>query len=114
MVRRTSYMFVTGPNVVKTVTHEDVTLEELGGADVHSMTSGVAHFAAADEVDCLMQTRRLMSFLPANNLEDPPQVSSLDPADRAEIKLNTVIPDQPTRSYDMHAVIRGVVDEGDF
>ncbi len=114
MVRDTSYMFVTGPNVVRTVTHEDVSFEQLGGADVHSATSGVAHFAAADEVACLNLVRRLLAFLPSNNLDDPPLRPTEDPADRMDAELDRLVPDQPTKSYDMHEVVRRVVDEGDF
>src|SRR5262245_62164487 len=114
MVQGTSFMFVTGPDVVKTVTHEVVDFEGLGGASVHSTISGVAHFAAEDEASCLDQVRRLLSFLPANNLDDPPHRPTADPADRMDEALNSIVPDQPTRSYDMHAVIRTIVDDGDF
>ncbi|HYW86281.1 MAG TPA: acyl-CoA carboxylase subunit beta, partial [Chloroflexota bacterium] len=114
MVHGTSFMFVTGPDVVKTVTHEIVDFEGLGGASVHSSTSGVAHFAAEDEAQCLDQIRRLMSFLPSNNLDDPPACASSDPVDRMDDALDSLVPDQPTRSYDMHLVIRAVVDDGDF
>src|SRR5262245_15829477 len=114
MVQGTSFMFVTGPDVVKTVTHEVVDFEGLGGASVHSSTSGVAHFSTEDEAGCLDQMRRLMAFLPSNNVDDPPVRVTTDPVDRMDVSLDTVIPDQPTRSYDMHAVIRAVVDDGDF
>jgi propionyl-CoA carboxylase beta chain len=114
MVEGTSFMFVTGPDVVKTVTHEVVDFEGLGGASVHSGTSGVAHFAAVDEASCLDEVRRLMSFLPANNLDDPPVKRTNDPVDRMDDALNAIVPDSATRSYDMHQVIRSVVDEGDF
>lgn len=114
MVRNTSYMFVTGPNVVKTVTHEDVTFEELGGADVHSTTSGVAHFAADNEVEALETIRRLVSFIPANNREDPPRVPCDDPFDREDADLDTLVPENPNKPYDMLDVIRKVVDYGDF
>ena len=114
MVEGTSFMFVTGPDVVKTVTHEEVDFEDLGGATVHNATSGVAHFAAEDEAACLDQVRRLLSFLPSNNVDDPPLLRSADPIDRMDDALNDIIPDQPTRSYDMHQVIRSVVDDGDF
>jgi acetyl-CoA carboxylase carboxyltransferase component len=114
MVHGTSFMFVTGPDVVKTVTHEIVDFEGLGGASVHSSTSGVAHFAAEDEAQCLDQIRRLMSFLPSNNLDDPPARAPSDPVDRMDDALDSLVPDQPTRSYDMHLVIRAVVDDGDF
>ena len=114
MVEDTSFMFVTGPDVVKTVTHEVVDFEGLGGAGVHSSTSGVAHFASPDEPACLDEVRRLMSYLPSNNLDDPPLRRTSDPIDRMDDALNDVVPDQPTRSYDMHTVIRSVVDERDF
>src|SRR5215216_1390960 len=114
MVHGTSFMFVTGPDVVKTVTHEVVDFEGLGGASVHSSTSGVAHFAADDEPGCLDQIRRLMGFLPPNNLDDPPLRATSDPVDRMDAALDTLIPDQPTRSYDMHEVIRSVMDDGHF
>ena len=114
MVQGTSFMFVTGPDVVKTVTHEVVDFEGLGGASVHSSTSGVAHFAAEDEAQCLGDVRRLVGFLPSNNLDDPPTRATADPPDRMDDALNAIVPDQPTRSYDMHQVIRSVVDDGDF
>jgi acetyl-CoA carboxylase carboxyltransferase component len=114
MVQGTSFMFVTGPDVVKTVTHEVVDFEGLGGASVHSTASGVAHFAAEDEGQCLSDVRRLMGFLPSNNLDDPPRRPTADPADRMDEALNSIIPDQPMRSYDMHQVIQLIVDDGDF
>ena len=114
MVQGTSFMFVTGPDVVKTVTHEVIDFEGLGGASVHSTTSGVAHFAAEDEGQCLADVRRLVAFLPSNNLDDAPRRATSDPADRMEDALNSIVPDQPTRSYDMHQVICSVVDDGDF
>jgi acetyl-CoA carboxylase carboxyltransferase component len=114
MVQGTSFMFVTGPDVVKTVTHEVVDFEGLGGASVHSTTSGVAHFAAEDEAQCLSDVRRLMGFLPSNNLDDAPRRTTNDPVDRMDDALNTIVPDQPTRSYDMHSVIRSIVDDGEF
>ena len=114
MVDKTSYMFVTGPNVIKMVTNEDVTFEELGGANTHSTKSGVSHFMAASDADCLLMTRRLLSFLPQNNLEDPPRIVPTDRADRREEKLNSIVPDDSRRPYDMLEVIRLVVDEGDF
>jgi propionyl-CoA carboxylase beta chain len=114
MVEGTSFMFVTGPDVVKTVTHEVVDFEGLGGAGVHSSTSGVAHFAVEDEASCVDQVRRLVSFLPSNNVDDPPLRKTSDPIDRMDDALNDIVPDQPTRSYDMHAVIGSVVDDGDF
>jgi propionyl-CoA carboxylase beta chain len=114
MVRGTSYMFVTGPNVVKTVTHEDIDMEGLGGADVHAGTSGVAHFAFDSELECLAEIRRLFRFIPSNNREDPPALESRDPFDRMDEELLSVVPDEPTRPYDMHDVIRRVVDDGEF
>src|SRR5687767_14648467 len=112
MVRGISYMFVTGPNVVKTVTHENIDMEGLGGADVHASTSGVAHFAHDSELECLTSIRQLMSFLPQNNKEDPPERPTDDPFDRADEELLDVVPDDNTRPYDMHDVIRRVVDDG--
>ncbi|HSJ12915.1 MAG TPA: acyl-CoA carboxylase subunit beta [Longimicrobiales bacterium] len=114
MVRGTSYMFVTGPNVVKTVTHESIDMEGLGGADVHAGTSGVAHFAHDSELECLESIRRLLTFLPQNNREDPPGRETGDPFDRADEELATIVPDEPSRPYDMHDVIRRVVDDGEF
>ena len=112
MVRGTSYMFVTGPNVVKTVTHEDVTMEQLGGADTHSATSGVAHFAHDSELECLQAIRELFRFVPSNNLDDPPRGAGTDPRDRRDEGLLEVVPDNPNRPYDMREVIRRVVDDG--
>jgi len=114
MVRGTSYMFVTGPNVVKTVTHEDVTMEELGGADTHAGTSGVAHFACDSEIACLTQIRELFRFVPSNNLADAPRGTSSDPRDRRDESLLTVIPDNANKPYDMLDVIHKVVDDGEF
>jgi acetyl-CoA carboxylase carboxyltransferase component len=114
MVKDTSYMFVTGPNVVKTVTHEDVTFETLGGAMVHNSMSGVAHFALNSEEECLMSIRRLVSYLPSNNLDDPPFGPTDDPASRMDDDLNTIVPEVPTKGYDMKTVIRMIVDGGDF
>ncbi|HEV8266388.1 MAG TPA: acyl-CoA carboxylase subunit beta [Gemmatimonadales bacterium] len=114
MVRGLSYMFVTGPNVVKTVTHEEVDFERLGGADVHGATSGVAHFVHDSELEALTAIRTLLSFLPANNLDGPPLRPSDDPADRRDEALLEVVPDEPSKPYDMHDVIRRVVDGGEF
>src|SRR3954451_17158351 len=114
MVRGTSYMFVTGPNVVKTVTHEDVTMEELGGADTHAGKSGVAHFAADSEPECLQQIRDLFRFIPSNTLGHPPRGSGSDPRDRRDESLLDVVPDNANKPYDMHDVIKRVVDDGDF
>ena len=114
MVRKTSYMFVTGPNVVKTVTHEDVTMEELGGADTHTATSGVAHFAHDSEPASLQAIRDLMRFIPSNNLDEPPRGPGTDPRDRRDEALLDVVPDSPNKPYDMHEVIRRLVDDGEF
>jgi acetyl-CoA carboxylase carboxyltransferase component len=114
MVEGTSYMFVTGPNVVRSVTHEDVTAERLGGATTHTTRSGVAHLAAHDEADALSSTRRLLGFLPQNNLAEPPPGSATDPSERADPALDDVVPDDPSRPYDMHDVIRPVVDDGEL
>lgn len=114
MVEKTSYMFVTGPNVVKSVTHEDVTFEDLGGARVHNTTSGVAHFSCPTEPDCIRMLRQLMSYLPANNLEDPPRLQPGDPASRSEEALDSIIPDNPNKPYDMKTVIQHIVDDREF
>src|SRR5213078_1000480 len=114
MVRRSSYMFVTGPNVVKTVTHEDVTMEELGGADTHAGKSGVAHFACDSETECLQQIRDLFRFIPSNNLGDPPRGTGADPRDRREESLLDIVPDNANKPYDMHEVIKRVVDDAEF
>ncbi|HET8785247.1 MAG TPA: carboxyl transferase domain-containing protein, partial [Candidatus Limnocylindrales bacterium] len=114
MVEGTSYMFVTGPNVVKAVTHEDVDAETLGGATTHTTRSGVAHLAARDEASALASARALLGFLPQNNLADPPMVTASDPADRMEEALDTIVPDDPSKPYDMHEVIGHVVDDGAF
>ncbi len=114
MVKNTSYMFVTGPNVVKTVTHEDVSFEELGGAVTHATKSGVAHFASESEAECLVGIRNLLSYMPQNYREDPPRLKTNDRPDRVEEALNTLIPGSPTRPYDMKDVIRLIVDDGRF
>ena len=114
MVRGTSHMFVTGPNVVKTVTHEDVTFDELGGADTHAETSGVAHFVHDSEPETLQAIRTLVGFLPANNLDEPPRRAADDPADRREERLLTILPEAASTPYDMHEVVRAVVDHGEF
>src|SRR5205814_2243246 len=114
MVEDSSYMFITGPDVVKTVTGEEVTFEELGGAVTHAAKSGVAHFTAADEEACLEDARYLLSFLPQNNLEQPPFAEPSDPRDRESAELDTLIPDEPTKPYDMKDVISRVVDDGEF
>jgi propionyl-CoA carboxylase beta chain len=112
MVKDTSYMFVTGPDVIRTVTHEEVTKEELGGAMTHNAKSGVAHFAADDDRHCLLLIRELLTFLPSNNLDAPPQLETGDPADRAEPSLDAIVPGAPTQPYDMVDVIQAVVDDG--
>src|SRR5882672_2796142 len=114
MVRGTSYMFVTGPNVVRTVTHEDVTMEELGGADTHAGKSGVAHFASDSEPECLQHIRDLFRFIPSNNLGDPPRGPGTDPRNRREESLLDIVPDNASKPYDMHEVITRVVDDGEF
>jgi len=114
MVRGTSYMFVTGPNVVKTVTHEDVTMEELGGADTHSAKSGVAHFACDSEPECLQRIRELFRFIPSNNLVDPPRGTGSDPRDRRDASLLDIVPDNANEPYDMHEVIKRIVDGAEF
>ena len=114
MVKNTSYMFVTGPDVVKAVTHEDVSFEELGGALVHNSVSGVAHVAADSEGDCLYLLRLLLSYLPSNNMEDTPFLKTRDDPLRMEASLDSIVPDNPNKPYDMKEIIRGVVDEGRF
>src|SRR6201989_1493820 len=112
MVKETSYMFVTGPDVVRTVTHEQVTKEELGGAMTHNATSGVAHFATDDDRECLALIRDLLSFMPSNNLDDPPRRASNDAPDREDERLDRIVPAAPNQPYDMLDVIHAVVDEG--
>jgi len=114
MVQRSSYMFVTGPDVIKAVTHEEVSFEELGGAMRHAGTSGVAHFAAESEEECLALIRELLTFLPQNNLEEPPLRQTPDPPDRVDEALQTVVPDQPNKPYDMKEIIRTVLDDRYF
>ncbi len=114
MVKDTSYMFITGPDVIKTVTHEEVTKEELGGAVTHNSVSGVAHFAADSDEHALRIVRELFSFIPANNLEDPPRVEASDPHDRVEPKLNELVPEASNQPYDIRDVINAVVDDGYF
>ncbi len=114
MVKNTSYMFVTGPDVIKTVTHEDVTKEDLGGALTHNTKSGVAHFATDDDRHCLLMIRELLNFLPGNNLDDPPILPTRDKPDRIEESLNSFIPDNPKKPYDMLELINKIVDEGYF
>lgn len=114
MVKGISHMFVTGPNVVKTVTHEDVTFEELGGAMTHATKSGVAHYAAENEPDAFRFARELLGYIPLNNMEDPPFVPTDDPADREEEDLNGIVPESPNKPYDIKDVIYRVVDDGRF
>lgn len=114
MVNEKSHMFVTGPDVIKTVTHEDVSKEELGGAFTHNSVSGVAHFNGADEDQTLMMIRELLSFLPSNNLEDAPVKSTIDPSDRIEESLQELIPADPNRPYDMYEIIQKVIDNHHF
>jgi propionyl-CoA carboxylase beta chain len=114
MVKETSHMFITGPDVIKTVTGEEPTFEELGGAMTHNTKSGVAHFAADDEEQCLEDARYLMSFLPQNNLEVPPRVEPADDPDRMEEALDSIVPDNPNKPYDMREVVALIVDDGEF
>jgi propionyl-CoA carboxylase beta chain len=114
MVDKTSYMFITGPDVIKTVTHEEVTKEQLGGAMTHNETSGVAHFLAHDDAECLSMVRELLSFVPSNNLDDPPRKPCTDPIDRADAALDKIVPAQSNQPYDMKDVIHAVVDDGYF
>ena len=113
MVRNTSYMFVTGPNVVKTVTHEDVSFDELGGADTHATKSGVAHFSAANEAECLRQVRDLLAYLPQNCEEQPPAFA-YEGGNEERPALDPIIPENPNQPYDMHQVIRELADGGNF
>jgi len=114
MIKKTSHMFVTGPNVVKTVTHEEVTMEDLGGADTHAEKSGVAHFSCDNEAQMLQNVRKLFSYLPLNNLDDPPFVECEDDTARKDMSLDTLIPKNPNKPYDMHTVINTVMDKKSF
>ncbi len=114
MVKDTSYMFLTGPDVIKTVTNEDVTKEDLGGCSVHNSTSGVAHFATENDTDCIIKIRELMSYLPQNNMEEAPFKATIDDANRIEPNLETIVPDNPNMPYDMKDVIKKIVDDGHF
>jgi propionyl-CoA carboxylase beta chain len=114
MAKQTSYMFITGPDVIKTVTHEEVSKEDLGGAQAHNARSGVAHFAAEDEAGAIRILRELLSYLPSNNLEDPPAVATQDPLDRRDEALKTLVPLNPNKPYDMKEVIQAVVDDRHF
>ncbi len=114
MTRDTSYMFITGPDVIKTVTHEDVSKQDLGGAMTHNATSGVAHFIARDDAECLAMIRELLSFLPLNNLDDAPRRATSDPADRADAALDSMVPADPMQPYDIKDVIHSVADDNYF
>ncbi len=114
MVDKTSYLFVTGPDVIKTVTHEDVTKEKLGGATTHNVTSGVAHFLAPDDAECLRLMRQLMSYLPQNNQDDPSRMPCTDPIDRMDPRLDTIVPEESNLPYDIKDIIHRVVDDGEF
>ena len=114
MVKDTSYMFITGPDVIKTVTHEDVTKDELGGAMTHNAKSGVAHFAADNDEHALRITRELLSFMPSNNMDSPPFVPTTDPSDRADEAVNSMVPESPTQPYDIRDIVNNVVDESYF
>src|SRR4051794_37123498 len=114
MVENTSYMFITGPDVIKTVTHEEVSKEELGGAMTHNQKSGVAHFLAHDDAECLSEIRELLSFIPSNNLEDAPRKECTDPIDRRDSALDSIVPTESNQPYDIKDVIRTVVDDGYF
>jgi len=114
MVKGTSHMFITGPGVIKAVTHEDVPFEELGGAMTHNATSGVAHFAADSEEQCLLWVKRLLRFIPQNNMEDPPVVQPTDDPLRMDEELDSIVPDSPNKPYDMRDIVRHVVDDGDY
>ncbi len=114
MTRENSYMFVTGPDVIKTVTHEEVTKQELGGAMTHNEKSGVAHFVSRDDADCCSMIRELLSFLPSNNMEDPPRHATSDSPSRREESLNSLVPEDPLKPYDIKDAIHAIVDEGYF
>ena len=114
MVKKTSYMFVTGPDVIKTVTHEEVTKEKLGGAETHNQVSGVAHFAADSDEDCIATIRELLAYMPSNNLEEAPRVATTDDINRVDAQLDTFIPESPTQPYEMRELIKTIADEGHF
>src|SRR5215204_4448804 len=114
MVEGTSYMFVTGPDVIRTVTHEEVTKEQLGGAKTHNEISGVAHFATPDDRECLRVIRELLGYLPGNNVDDPPRRETSDPVDRADEALDVLVPASPNQPYDMHDLVHAIADEGGF
>jgi propionyl-CoA carboxylase beta chain len=114
MVEGTSYMFVTGPDVLRTVTHEEVTKEELGGATTHNETSGVAHFAVHDDRECLQLIRELLGYLPGNNLDEAPRRATTDPVDREDAALDRLVPESPNQPYDMHDLVHAIADDGQF
>jgi propionyl-CoA carboxylase beta chain len=114
MVKKTSYMFVTGPDVIKTVTHEEVTKEKLGGAETHNQVSGVAHFAAESDEDCIALIRELLSYMPSNNMEEPPRVATSDDVNRVDTQLDSFIPKNPNQPYEMRDLIKTIADEGHF
>jgi len=114
MVKETSYMFITGPNVIKAVTGEEISFEDLGGAMTHNEKSGVAHFACESDEDAILQIKKLLSYLPSNNMEDPPFVSPTDDPNRADESLDSIIPDNPNRAYDIKDVITSIVDDGEY
>jgi acetyl-CoA carboxylase carboxyltransferase component len=114
MVKKSSFMFITGPEVIKAVTGEDITFEELGGAMAHNEKSGVAHFACESDPDAINQIKRLLSYIPSNNMEDPPRVDTGDDSMRMDLSLNTIVPDNPNQSYDMKDVIHAIVDNGEI
>jgi len=114
MVEGTSYMFVTGPDVIRTVTHEDVTKEQLGGAHTHNEISGVAHFAVPGDRECLRLIRDLLSYLPSNNVDEPPRRSTVDPVNREDDALDSLVPESPNQPYDMHDLVHAVADDGEF
>ncbi|HXT52226.1 MAG TPA: carboxyl transferase domain-containing protein, partial [Thermoanaerobaculia bacterium] len=114
MVEGTSYMFVTGPDVIKTVTHEDVSKEELGGAHTHAAKSGVCHFTTGNDAACLALVRQLLSYLPSNNLDEPPHGNSSDDPEREDAALDTLIPADPNKPYDVKQLLRAIVDDGEF
>jgi propionyl-CoA carboxylase beta chain len=114
MVKKTSYMFVTGPDVIRTVTHEEVTKETLGGAETHNQVSGVAHFAAESDEDCIALIRELLSFMPSNNMEEPPRVATTDDINRVDAELDTFVPANPNQPYEMRELIKTIADEGHF
>jgi len=114
MVEKSSYLFITGPDVIKTVTHEEITKEELGGSQTHNQTSGVAHFSFVSDEECLKATRKLLSYLPLNNMEKPPVYTTHDPVDRKDEKLNQIVPTDSAKPYDIRDIVTAIVDDADF